>query len=165
VSTLHVYIWRKPSNVLLMSWICLSEVIVVCTWCILHVVDRDGGWWGLKWKVCPYYTFLHVPRDASSCKRLRTGTIWERTLSGDLPCSLCATEDMPFGDWCTTNGDKRHWHLNGDIAAMDDKGDVFTFENLGGGQEVGRSCHILQFKGKCVMVESPCCGECSRLTM
>ena len=35
---------------------------------------------------------------------------------------------------------------------MEDKGDVFTFENLGGGQEVGRSCHVLQFKGKCVMV-------------
>ena len=35
---------------------------------------------------------------------------------------------------------------------MEDQGDVFTFENLGGGQEVGRSCHILQFKGKCVMV-------------
>ena len=34
----------------------------------------------------------------------------------------------------------------------EDKGDVFTFENLGGGQEVGRSCHVLQFKGKCVMV-------------
>ena len=26
------------------------------------------------------------------------------------------------------------------------------FENLGGGQEVGRSCHVIQFKGKCVMV-------------
>ena len=35
---------------------------------------------------------------------------------------------------------------------MEDKGDVFTFENLGGGQEVGRSCHVIQFKGKCVMV-------------
>lgn len=34
----------------------------------------------------------------------------------------------------------------------EDKGDLFTFENLGGGQEVGRSCHVLQFKGKCVMV-------------
>ena len=36
---------------------------------------------------------------------------------------------------------------------MEDKGDVFKFENLGGGQEVGRSCHVLQFKGKCVMVK------------
>jgi hypothetical protein len=44
---------------------------------------------------------------------------------------------------------------------MDDQGDVFTFENLGGGQEVGRSCHILQFKGKCVMVACPgCSGRC-----
>jgi cleavage and polyadenylation specificity factor subunit 3 len=38
------------------------------------------------------------------------------------------------------------------MTAAEDRGDVFTFENLGGGQEVGRSCHVLQFKGKCVMV-------------
>ena len=39
----------------------------------------------------------------------------------------------------------------------EDEGDLFTFENLGGGQEVGRSCHVLQFKGKCVMVGNPEC--------
>jgi hypothetical protein len=47
---------------------------------------------------------------------------------------------------------------------MADQGDVFTFENLGGGQEVGRSCHILQFKGKCVMVQSQQATLMSSLT-
>lgn len=33
-----------------------------------------------------------------------------------------------------------------------DPSDELTFIGLGGCQEVGRSCHILQYKGKIVMV-------------
>jgi len=33
-----------------------------------------------------------------------------------------------------------------------DPSDEFMFLCLGGGNEVGRSCHILQYKGKTVMV-------------
>jgi len=33
-----------------------------------------------------------------------------------------------------------------------DPSDELMFLNLGGGCEVGRSCHILQYKGKTVMV-------------
>lgn len=33
-----------------------------------------------------------------------------------------------------------------------DPSDELFFENLGAGNEVGRSCHILQYKGKTVMV-------------
>lgn len=33
-----------------------------------------------------------------------------------------------------------------------DPSDELLFLALGGGQEVGRSCHILQYKGKTVMV-------------
>lgn len=33
-----------------------------------------------------------------------------------------------------------------------DPSDELMFLNLGGGNEVGRSCHILQYKGKTVMV-------------
>ena len=33
-----------------------------------------------------------------------------------------------------------------------DPSDELTFVCLGGGSEVGRSCHILQYKGKTVMV-------------
>jgi cleavage and polyadenylation specificity factor subunit 3 len=33
-----------------------------------------------------------------------------------------------------------------------DPADELMFLNLGGGCEVGRSCHILQYKGKTVMV-------------
>lgn len=33
-----------------------------------------------------------------------------------------------------------------------DPADELTFTNLGGGNEVGRSCHIIQYKGKTVMV-------------
>lgn len=33
-----------------------------------------------------------------------------------------------------------------------DPADELMFLNLGGGNEVGRSCHILQYKGKTVMV-------------
>jgi len=33
-----------------------------------------------------------------------------------------------------------------------DPSDELTFIGLGGCQEVGRSCHILQYKGKTVMV-------------
>lgn len=43
-----------------------------------------------------------------------------------------------------------------------DPSDELMFLNLGGGNEVGRSCHILQYKGKTVMVRlwnhSPSCG-------
>jgi cleavage and polyadenylation specificity factor subunit 3 len=33
-----------------------------------------------------------------------------------------------------------------------DPSDEFSFLGLGGCQEVGRSCHIIQYKGKIVMV-------------
>jgi cleavage and polyadenylation specificity factor subunit 3 len=33
-----------------------------------------------------------------------------------------------------------------------DPADELLFLNLGGGAEVGRSCHIIQYKGKTVMV-------------
>ena len=33
-----------------------------------------------------------------------------------------------------------------------DPADELMFEALGGGNEVGRSCHIIQYKGKTVMV-------------
>jgi cleavage and polyadenylation specificity factor subunit 3 len=35
-----------------------------------------------------------------------------------------------------------------------DPSDEFLFLCLGGGNEVGRSCHIIQYKGKTVMVRS-----------
>lgn len=35
-----------------------------------------------------------------------------------------------------------------------DPADELMFLNLGGGNEVGRSCHIIQYKGKTVMVYS-----------
>lgn len=49
-------------------------------------------------------------------------------------------------------------------AAMDDEpvdpSDELAFYCLGGGNEVGRSCHIIQYKGKTVMVsfENRNCG-------
>jgi predicted metal-dependent RNase len=36
-----------------------------------------------------------------------------------------------------------------------DPADELMFLCLGGGNEVGRSCHIIQYKGKTVMVRSP----------
>ena len=33
-----------------------------------------------------------------------------------------------------------------------DPADELMFLNLGGGNEVGRSCHVIQYKGKTVMV-------------
>ncbi|XPS75656.1 endoribonuclease ysh1, variant 2 [Ascochyta lentis] len=36
-----------------------------------------------------------------------------------------------------------------------DPADELMFLCLGGGNEVGRSCHILQYKGKTVMVRTP----------
>jgi hypothetical protein len=36
-----------------------------------------------------------------------------------------------------------------------DPSDELVFIGLGGCQEVGRSCHILQYKGKTVMVQEP----------
>lgn len=42
------------------------------------------------------------------------------------------------------------------MGAVDDEpvdpSDQLAFYNLGGGNEVGRSCHIIQYKGKTVMV-------------
>ena len=35
-----------------------------------------------------------------------------------------------------------------------DPSDEFSFIGLGGCQEVGRSCHIIQYKGKTIMVRS-----------
>jgi cleavage and polyadenylation specificity factor subunit 3 len=35
-----------------------------------------------------------------------------------------------------------------------DPSDELVFTGLGGCQEVGRSCHIIQYKGKTVMVRS-----------
>ena len=40
-----------------------------------------------------------------------------------------------------------------------DPSDELMFLNLGGGNEVGRSCHILQYKGKTVMVCSQLQGR------
>jgi cleavage and polyadenylation specificity factor subunit 3 len=37
-----------------------------------------------------------------------------------------------------------------------DPADELMFLCLGGGNEVGRSCHILQYKGKTVMVSQAC---------
>lgn len=37
-----------------------------------------------------------------------------------------------------------------------DPNDELVFLCLGGGNEVGRSCHILQYKGKTVMVSTAC---------
>lgn len=36
-----------------------------------------------------------------------------------------------------------------------DPADELMFVALGGGNEVGRSCHIIQYKGKTVMVRLP----------
>ena len=35
-----------------------------------------------------------------------------------------------------------------------DPSDELMFQCLGGGNEVGRSCHIIQYKGKTVMVRA-----------
>lgn len=44
----------------------------------------------------------------------------------------------------------------GDVEAVPDEpidpSDELLFTCLGGGNEVGRSCHIIQYKGKTVMV-------------
>ena len=42
--------------------------------------------------------------------------------------------------------------LAADVQKPVDPSDELMFLNLGGGNEVGRSCHILQYKGKTVMV-------------
>ena len=39
-----------------------------------------------------------------------------------------------------------------DVEQPVDPADELMFLNLGGGNEVGRSCHIIQYKGKTVMV-------------
>ena len=40
-----------------------------------------------------------------------------------------------------------------------DPADELLFLCLGGGNEVGRSCHILQYKGKTVMVSYRLCNR------
>lgn len=44
--------------------------------------------------------------------------------------------------------------LSPDIEELVDPADELMFLCLGGGNEVGRSCHIIQYKGKTVMVIS-----------
>lgn len=44
--------------------------------------------------------------------------------------------------------------LSPDIEEPVDPADELMFLCLGGGNEVGRSCHIIQYKGKTVMVIS-----------
>jgi cleavage and polyadenylation specificity factor subunit 3 len=47
----------------------------------------------------------------------------------------------------------------GDLNAAEeepiDPSDELLFTCLGGGNEVGRSCHIIQYKGKTIMVRKP----------
>lgn len=43
-----------------------------------------------------------------------------------------------------------------------DPSDELMFLCLGGGNEVGRSCHIIQYKGKTVMVRHATCFTFSR---
>jgi cleavage and polyadenylation specificity factor subunit 3 len=47
-----------------------------------------------------------------------------------------------------------------------DPSDEFSFIGLGGCQEVGRSCHIIQYKGKTIMVRGHVANlaQLSRLT-
>ncbi len=45
-----------------------------------------------------------------------------------------------------------------------DPEDELMFLCLGGGNEVGRSCHIIQYKGKTVMVHSDSPKDASSLT-
>lgn len=42
--------------------------------------------------------------------------------------------------------------MSPDTAESVDPADELMFLCLGGGNEVGRSCHIIQYKGKTVMV-------------
>ena len=44
-----------------------------------------------------------------------------------------------------------------------DPAEELKFLCLGGGNEVGRSCHILQYKGKTVMVRVNLCSKPSAL--
>ena len=50
-----------------------------------------------------------------------------------------------------------------------DPADELMFLCLGGGNEVGRSCHIIQYKGKTIMVQlqpySPCCWYATDLNV
>jgi cleavage and polyadenylation specificity factor subunit 3 len=45
-----------------------------------------------------------------------------------------------------------------------DPSDELMFLCLGGGNEVGRSCHIIQYKGKTVMVSAFALGNSSETT-
>ena len=40
-----------------------------------------------------------------------------------------------------------------------DPADELMFLCLGGGNEVGRSCHIIQYKGKTIMVRPPAVSD------
>lgn len=46
-----------------------------------------------------------------------------------------------------------------------DPSDELMFLALGGGNEVGRSCHIIQYKGKTVMVRLPYIAAYAVLTL
>jgi cleavage and polyadenylation specificity factor subunit 3 len=46
-----------------------------------------------------------------------------------------------------------------------DPADELMFLCLGGGNEVGRSCHIIQYKGKTVMVRLPSLARNCRVLM
>jgi cleavage and polyadenylation specificity factor subunit 3 len=45
-------------------------------------------------------------------------------------------------------------HLSNINKGTKDDGDNFKFVALGGGSEVGRSCHIIQYKGKTIMLDA-----------
>ena len=44
-----------------------------------------------------------------------------------------------------------------------DPSDELFFQCLGGGNEVGRSCHIIQYKGKTVMVRAFSVSVCGKV--
>ena len=46
--------------------------------------------------------------------------------------------------------------ISGGEEEIVDPSDELFFTNLGGGNEVGRSCHIIQYKGKTIMVSLSC---------
>ena len=52
--------------------------------------------------------------------------------------------------------------ISPDVEQTVDPADELMFLNLGGGNEVGRSCHIIQYKGKTIMVRW--LGLCDILT-
>jgi cleavage and polyadenylation specificity factor subunit 3 len=50
---------------------------------------------------------------------------------------------------------RKHGAINPEDDEPVDPADELMFLCLGGGNEVGRSCHIIQYKGKTVMVGFP----------